>query len=166
MATTDDISSHSMKRAQSAGWISHIVASTLILWISVDEAVAQQSEKIAVSADIYFPARSAVLDAAARVAVESLARKAAVVDLATMIIVGHTDKTEGSKVQAQRLSEQRAEAVKSAFVALGLDATKLYIDGKGSSQPISDPATSDGRAKNRRVEVEGIINRPAASVKQ
>jgi outer membrane protein OmpA-like peptidoglycan-associated protein len=48
----------------------------------------------------------------------------------------------------------RAEAVKAYLVDKGVDAKLIRTDGKGSGQPIADNTTTDGRARNRRVEVE------------
>ena len=46
------------------------------------------------------------------------------------------------------------------FQTRGFPADRIHIDGKGESQPIANNATRDGRAKNRRVEVEVVITRP------
>ena len=42
----------------------------------------------------------------------------------------------------------------------GIDANRVYTEGKGEAQPISDNKTRDGRAKNRRVEIEVVGTRP------
>ena len=66
-------------------------------------------------------------------------------------ISGHTDKT-GSEPLNFKLSEARAKAVVDYMVKNGIDRTRMEFRGYGSLQPISDNATSAGRAKNRRVE--------------
>jgi len=58
-----------------------------------------------------------------------------------------TDEANG-----QRLSEQRAKAVVAWLVAAGVDASRLVAKGYGTSRPLADSATSDGRARNRYVE--------------
>lgn len=67
-------------------------------------------------------------------------------------IVGHTD-SDGDTAANQRLSEARAQAVKDALAAVyGIDASRLAVEGKGESDPVSDNGTPEGKAKNRRVE--------------
>jgi len=67
-------------------------------------------------------------------------------------IVGHTDST-GAADYNQRLSEQRAEAVKNYLVAAGASAYSITTSGAGESQPRESNATEAGRAMNRRVEL-------------
>lgn len=68
-------------------------------------------------------------------------------------IVGHTDST-GSEVYNQKLSEKRAEMVKEMLIKDGVDASRLSASGKGESQPVASNKTKQGRAENRRIEVE------------
>jgi len=70
-------------------------------------------------------------------------------------ITGHTDNT-GSADYNMKLSLRRAEAVRDHLVGLGIDPNKLEVKGEGMSNPIADNSTEQGRAKNRRVEVEII----------
>jgi OmpA-OmpF porin, OOP family len=68
-------------------------------------------------------------------------------------IIGHTDST-ASDVYNQKLSEKRAEKVKSMLVENGVDASRLTTSGKGESQPVASNKTKAGRAENRRIEVD------------
>jgi outer membrane protein OmpA-like peptidoglycan-associated protein len=67
-------------------------------------------------------------------------------------IEGHTDSI-GSTSYNQKLSEDRANAVRKYLIAKGIDADKLTSKGYGKTRPIDTNATSEGRAKNRRVEI-------------
>ena len=67
-------------------------------------------------------------------------------------IRGHTDNTGGADYNLT-LSRQRAKAVFDYLTAHGIDATRLSYTGYGFSQPVADNSTSEGKAKNRRVEM-------------
>ena len=68
-------------------------------------------------------------------------------------IGGHTDST-GDPKKNTALSQARAESVKKYLAGKGVDAGRLGAKGYGSSQPIADNKTKDGRAQNRRVELK------------
>ena len=65
-------------------------------------------------------------------------------------VQGHCDNTGSTDVN-NKLSQQRAEAIVARLVELGIDGSRLTAVGKGSSDPIADNSTDEGRAKNRRV---------------
>jgi outer membrane protein OmpA-like peptidoglycan-associated protein len=67
-------------------------------------------------------------------------------------IEGHTDSI-ASEAYNQKLSEERAQAVRAWLVAHGVAAGRLTTAGRGESQPVADNATAAGRQLNRRVEV-------------
>ena len=66
-------------------------------------------------------------------------------------VQGHTDNT-GNAASNQTLSEQRAKAIVSKMVEMGIASNRLTAVGKGQSAPIADNSSDEGRAKNRRVE--------------
>ncbi len=72
-------------------------------------------------------------------------------------IIGHTDNS-GSDEYNNRLSERRAEAVKTFAINQGISASRLSTRGKGESEPIADNSNEEGKAKNRRVEIVIVAN--------
>ena len=66
---------------------------------------------------------------------------------------GHTDST-GSVAHNEALSERRAVSVASYLNSQGVDPRRVSALGFGPSQPIASNATADGRAQNRRVEIQ------------
>ncbi len=69
-----------------------------------------------------------------------------------LVIDGHTDN-KGKKISNQRLSEARAQAVVAFLQSQGIVAARLTAHGWSDDHPIADNATEEGRAQNRRVEV-------------
>ncbi len=69
-----------------------------------------------------------------------------------IVVEGHTD-SEGGELANQRLSEQRADAVRAALIAMGVDPSRVRAVGFGESRPTADNAAAEGRAANRRVEI-------------
>lgn len=71
------------------------------------------------------------------------------------VVEGHTDSV-GSEENNRRLSQDRADAVRSYLVSRGVPASQISAVGKGESSPVADNKTPDGRANNRRVEI--VVN--------
>jgi outer membrane protein OmpA-like peptidoglycan-associated protein len=67
-------------------------------------------------------------------------------------IDGFTDSV-GSDSYNEELSQRRANAVRSALLSRGVDASRIGTEGYGKSYPVADNADSGGRQLNRRVEV-------------
>ncbi len=72
-------------------------------------------------------------------------------------ISGHTS-SEGSADVNQKLSEDRANAVKDYLVGKGIAADRLLTRGAGSSEPIADNNTRQGREENRRIEFKIVAD--------
>jgi outer membrane protein OmpA-like peptidoglycan-associated protein len=66
-------------------------------------------------------------------------------------IAGHTD-SRGTLKYNQGLSLRRANSVRNLLVKAGVDASRLISKGYGETKPVADNSTSEGLAKNRRVE--------------
>ena len=72
---------------------------------------------------------------------------------ADVLVMGHTDAVGGEDFNL-RLSEDRALMVKNQLVQKGVDVRRLTTLGLGESQPLATNSTAEGRAQNRRVEIE------------
>ena len=116
------------------------------------------SEKVTMAADAHFDFDKAVLKPEGKAKLDDLVGKLKAVNLEVIIAVGHTDSV-GSKAYNQKLSVRRAEAVKAYLVSKGIEANRIHTEGKGESQPVADNKTKEGRAKNRRVEIEVVGSR-------
>jgi len=95
---------------------------------------------------------------ASKIASESFNTLKSIYDVMTMygnasfVITGYTDNT-GSDATNQRLSKERASAVKDYLVSLGISTDKLSVVGASSSNPVASNNTRAGRKQNRRVEI-------------
>lgn len=116
------------------------------------------AEKIKLAADALFDFDKATLKPEGKAKLDELAAQANALKLEVILAVGHTDRI-GSEAYNQRLSERRAAAVKNYLVSQGVDANRVYTEGKGEKQPVADNKTDEGRAKNRRVEIEVVGTR-------
>jgi OOP family OmpA-OmpF porin len=116
------------------------------------------SEKVSYSADAFFDFDKAVLKPAGKASLDDLVSKLKDINLEVIIAVGHTDSV-GTDAYNQKLSVRRAEAVKAYLQSKGVEANRVYTEGKGEKQPVADNKTAAGRAKNRRVEIEVVGTR-------
>jgi OOP family OmpA-OmpF porin len=116
------------------------------------------SEKVSYSADAFFDFDKAVLKPAGKASLDDLVSKLKDINLEVIIAVGHTDSV-GTDEYNQKLSVRRAEAVKAYLQSKGVEANRVYTEGKGEKQPVADNKTAAGRAKNRRVEIEVVGTR-------
>ena len=73
-------------------------------------------------------------------------------DKRSIVVVGHTDSTGGAELN-QKLSNDRASAVRTYLLGQGVETSRLRSEGMGPSQPVADNASPEGRANNRRVEI-------------
>ena len=121
-------------------------------------APAPTSEKVSFAADAFFDFDKAVLKPEGKAKLDDLSSKLGAINLEVIIAVGHTDSV-GTDEYNQKLSIKRSEAVKAYLVSKGVEANRVYTEGKGEKQPVDDNKTAAGRAKNRRVEIEVVGTR-------
>lgn len=116
------------------------------------------ASKVTFAADAFFDFDKSVLKPEGKAKLDELAAKVQDINLEVIVAVGHTDSV-GSDAYNQKLSERRAQAVKAYLESKGIDNSRVYTEGKGEAQPVADNKTKDGRAQNRRVEIEVVGTR-------
>jgi Outer membrane protein and related peptidoglycan-associated (lipo)proteins len=126
----------------------------------VAPAPVPAATKVTYAADAFFDFDKAVLKPAGKAKLDDLVGKVKDINLEVIIAVGHTDAV-GSDEYNQKLSIKRSEAVKAYLLSKGIEKDRVYTEGKGEKQPVADNKSKDGRAKNRRVEVEVVGTRTA-----
>ena len=114
--------------------------------------------KVTYAADAFFDFDKSALKAEGKAKLDDLVGKVKGINLEVIIAVGHTDSV-GADAYNQKLSVRRAEAVKAYLVSKGIEKNRVYTEGKGEKQPVADNKTKEGRAKNRRVEIEVVGTR-------
>ncbi len=121
-------------------------------------AVEPKAEKVSFSADAFFDFDKSVLKPEGKAKLEDLVSKLQGTDIEVIVATGHTDWT-GTDAYNMKLSMRRAKAVKAFLVAKGIPEARVFTEGKGERSPVADNHTREGRAKNRRVEVEVVGTR-------
>ncbi len=115
-------------------------------------------EKVSLKGDTLFDFDKSVVKPEGKQVLDRLVDQARDLQLEVIVAVGHADWV-GTDAYNQKLSERRAAAVKAYLVSKGIAANKVYTEGKGEKLPVANNKTADGRAKNRRVEVEVVGTR-------
>ena len=118
-------------------------------------APAAAATKLTYAADALFDFGKSVLKPEGKAKIDDMVSKVKGMNLEVVIAVGHTDSV-GDDAFNQKLSVARSEAVKAYLVSKGVEKNRIYTEGKGEKQPVADNKTADGRAKNRRVEIEAV----------
>ena len=128
--------------------------------VAAAPAAKPAAQKVAYAADTFFDFDKSVIKPEGQAKLDDLVAKTKGIALEVIIAVGHTDSV-GTPQYNQGLSERRASAVKAYLVSKGIAANRIYTEGKGEKDPIASNSTAEGRAKNRRVEIEVVGTRPA-----
>ncbi len=121
---------------------------------TITDANGLQAVKVTFDSGILFATNKADLNSAAKSSLNQFAANVLTVNPdMDVAILGHTDNT-GTDAINNPLSLQRAQSVSNYLKSQGVTAKQLKtIEGKGSTQPVADNSTADGRQQNRRVEV-------------
>jgi len=126
--------------------------------VSPPPPVTPVATRVVFNADTFFDFDKATLKPEGRQLLDQVVTQVNTLTLETIIAVGHTDWT-GTDAYNQKLSERRAESVKTYLVDKGIDANRIYTEGKGKTSPVAPNTTREGRAQNRRVEIEIVGTR-------
>ncbi|MBL0741975.1 OmpA family protein [Chryseolinea lacunae] len=110
------------------------------------------SEVSSKSYQIQFETGSAVIKPESYKLLDEILQSSVVAEGLKVGVYGHTDNVGGMESN-QKLSEDRANSVKSYLLSKGLAAARIESKGFGSTKPAADNATAAGRAKNRRVQI-------------
>jgi OOP family OmpA-OmpF porin len=125
------------------------------------------AEKLTLDADTLFDFDKSTLRPAGRDALDTFIGKLKDISPETIMTIGHADRI-GSERYNQRLSEQRVASVKAYMVSKGVEAGRIYTEGKGETQPVTKAEDCAGpkSAKviaclqpDRRVDIEVIGTR-------
>ena len=129
------------------------------------------AEKVTFAADVLFDFDKAVVKPEGKSKLDDLSNKVKGINLEVIIAIGHADSI-GSDGYNQRLSVRRAESIKAYLVSRGVEANRVYTEGKGEKQSItagkcknmgkehrSNKKLVDCMQPDRRVEIEVIGTR-------
>ena len=109
--------------------------------------------KLIMPGNITFATNSSSINANFHAVLESVAVVLKEFDKTNLEVVGFTDSTGGFE-HNQRLSERRAESVTSYLVTQGINRSRIAAKGMGERLPLASNDTGEGRAQNRRVELD------------
>lgn len=112
-------------------------------------------KKFRLLSDALFDFDKSTLKADGKAQLDDLASKLKEVNPDMVMAKGHTD-SKGTDAYNLVLSKKRAQAVKNHLVSRGVDPKFVTIDGAGEFEPAATNASSEGRTKNRRVEIEAV----------
>jgi outer membrane protein OmpA-like peptidoglycan-associated protein len=118
---------------------------------AVTDANGLEAVKVTFDSGILFATNSSTLNASSQSTIKQIAQVLKNNPDVDVAIFGHTDST-GSDAINNPLSEKRAKAVESSLKVQGVTNIKT-VEGQGSTNPVADNSTAEGRKQNRRVEV-------------
>jgi OOP family OmpA-OmpF porin len=107
------------------------------------------AQKVTLAADALFDFDKAVLRPDGKAKLDKLVEDLKGLKLEVIIAVGHTDRI-GTDKYNQKLSERRAAAVKDYLVSKGIEANRIYAEGKGKKQPVTGDKCKKMGPENRK----------------
>ena len=118
-------------------------------------APAVTQSKITLQADTLYDFDKSTLKPEGMATLDKIARDLSKIKLEVIIAVGNTDSV-GSDAYNMALGQRRAQSVKAYLTSKGVDGSRIYTESKGKSNPVASNATAEGRAKNRRTDIEVV----------
>lgn len=119
-----------------------------------DQRCDQSMADLLGGSTIEFASNSSVIRSASATLLDGIARAAKACP-GRLRIEGHTDN-EGRDALNTTLSLRRAEAVRTALIRRGVEASRLVAEGFGAAKPVATNETEAGRARNRRIEIRAV----------
>ena len=111
--------------------------------------------KITLQADTLYDFDKSTLKPEGKATLDKIANDLGKIKLEVIIAVGNTDSI-GTDAYNMALGQRRAQSVKAYLVSKGVDGSRIYTESKGKSNPVASNATAEGRAKNRRTDIEVV----------
>ncbi len=118
-------------------------------------APAVTQSKITLQADTLYDFDKSTLKPEGKATLDKIAADLSKIKLEVIIAVGNTDGI-GTDAYNMALGQRRAQSVKDYLVSKGVDQSRIYTESKGKSNPVASNATAEGRAKNRRTDIEVV----------
>ena len=118
-------------------------------------AAGVSQSKITLQADTLYDFNKSDLKPEGKATLDKIAKDLSKIKLEVIIAVGNTDSV-GTDAYNMALGQRRAQSVKTYLVSKGVDGSRIYTESKGKSNPVASNATAEGRAKNRRTDIEVV----------
>ena len=113
---------------------------------------------VSLSGDASFATNSAELTAGGMAVLDKFVADLGQVEPTGIVLTGHAD-SRGSDAYNQALSERRASSVANYIISKGVPASIVSSSGAGETQPVASNDTVEGRAANRRVDIDVTANK-------
>ena len=124
-------------------------------WLAPKSAAGVSQSKITLQADTLYDFNKSDLKPEGKATLNKIAADLNKIKLEVIIAVGNTDSV-GTDAYNMALGQRRAQSVKAYLVSKGVDGSRIYTESKGKSNPVASNATAEGRAKNRRTDIEVV----------
>jgi len=118
-------------------------------------AAGVAQSKITLQADTLYDFDKSTLKPEGMATLDKIASDLNKIKLEVIIAVGNTDSI-GTDAYNMALGQRRAQSVKTYLTSKGVDGSRIYTESKGKSNPVASNATAEGRAKNRRTDIEVV----------